>query len=193
MKKLCLFPDCGRPQESFGYCSGHRQQHRRGAELTPLVVQRKRGTAPAVVCDECACPFPELGTPCHIVRGEPLDTGYFQVSFLSRTMPLHRYIWEREFGPIPKGMVVDHVCRERTCCNVDHLRVVTQKQNVHENCVGNCFQLELAKTHCPQNHPYDDTNTSYRKDGSRICRQCHRERSARRYHQRMEALRANRQ
>ena len=41
----------------------------------------------------------------------------------------HRYAWERANGPIPSGMHVDHLCWNRTCVKVEHLRLVTQAQN----------------------------------------------------------------
>lgn len=41
----------------------------------------------------------------------------------------HRYAWEQVHGPIPEGMQVDHRCHRRNCVNVDHLRLVTNKQN----------------------------------------------------------------
>lgn len=42
---------------------------------------------------------------------------------------VHRYAWERVNGPIPKGMVIDHLCWNRACANVEHLRMVTHAQN----------------------------------------------------------------
>lgn len=38
-------------------------------------------------------------------------------------------------GPIPEGLVIDHTCHVRLCVKPDHLRAVTQKQNV-ENQAG---------------------------------------------------------
>jgi hypothetical protein len=42
----------------------------------------------------------------------------------------HRYAYEQAKGPIPAGMVIDHLCRNRACCNPDHLEVVTRGENV---------------------------------------------------------------
>lgn len=41
----------------------------------------------------------------------------------------HRYVWEKERGPIPPGMVLNHLCRVPACVNPDHLEVVTQARN----------------------------------------------------------------
>lgn len=48
----------------------------------------------------------------------------------------HRYAWEREYGPVPDGMVVDHRFHCSTlCCEVSHLRLASAKQN-QENRTG---------------------------------------------------------
>jgi len=47
----------------------------------------------------------------------------------------HRYAWQRERGPIPEGIRVDHICHNPRCCNIEHLRLVTPKQNC-ENLTG---------------------------------------------------------
>lgn len=37
--------------------------------------------------------------------------------------------------PIPAGMDVDHICHNRKCANVDHLRLATRSQN-NQNASG---------------------------------------------------------
>ena len=41
----------------------------------------------------------------------------------------HRKAWEAKYGPIAVGMELDHECRRRACCNVDHLVLVTRRDN----------------------------------------------------------------
>lgn len=41
----------------------------------------------------------------------------------------HRLAWRLHVGPIPQGMTIDHVCFNRACCNVDHLQLLTPKEN----------------------------------------------------------------
>ena len=56
--------------------------------------------------------------------------GYGQISIDGRGRHVHRYAWQRQNGPIPEGMSIDHVCHNRICVNPDHLRLATTKQNM---------------------------------------------------------------
>lgn len=176
---MCSFPGCERPHVAKGFCHAHHRQSRKGQPLYPVhSTQRKAGTAPRVICDEVMCLVPGLIGPCHVVRGGKNKAGYGTVRMQGSNMTLvHRYIWEKENGDIPEGMMVDHRCRNRACCNVDHLRVVTPKINATENVVGSAPQLMAAKTHCPKGHPYDTENTYVyiaAKQINRLCRECGR-------------------
>jgi hypothetical protein len=43
---------------------------------------------------------------------------------------VHVNSFVRNKGPVPDGMEIDHVCRNRRCINPDHLRAITHKENV---------------------------------------------------------------
>lgn len=88
----------------------------------------------------------------------------------------HRVAYEYLVGVIPEGMVIDHLCRQTSCVNPDHLEPVTQKINL-SRAYRNPEKFGLAqkrKTHCKRNHPYDEENT-YRHGGRRHCRQCRKD------------------
>lgn len=36
----------------------------------------------------------------------------------------HRLVWEKTHGHIPEGYEIDHICRNRACCNIQHLQML---------------------------------------------------------------------
>lgn len=57
--------------------------------------------------------------------------GYGKVRYEGKCEMVHRLIYRLLVGPIPAGLVLDHKCRQRICCNPDHLELVTQAENVY--------------------------------------------------------------
>lgn len=51
----------------------------------------------------------------------------------SRMLLAHRWSYEHFAGPIPEGLVVDHLCSVRHCVNPAHLEVVTQRENLRRS------------------------------------------------------------
>lgn len=77
------------------------------------------------------------GTGCWIWALNYTHDGYGRYS---RTVdggqhsgPAHRAIWEEMRGPIPEGLQLDHLCRQRDCVNPDHLEPVTNAENVRRS------------------------------------------------------------
>jgi hypothetical protein len=89
---------------------------------------------------------------------------------MARTL-VHRYVWTTLVGDIPDGMQIDHACKQRSCCNPAHLRVVTRRANVLNNS-GGVAARNARKVACKAGHLFDEANTYLRPDGYRTCRIC---------------------
>lgn len=72
---------------------------------------------------------------CLIWPASRTSGGYGQLNWGGRPHPAHRVAYEIAYGPIPDGMQIDHICHNRPCCKLSHLRMVTNKQNA-ENHIG---------------------------------------------------------
>lgn len=83
----------------------------------------------------------------------------------------HRVIYELLVGPIPPGLEIDHVCRQRGCVNPSHLRPCTPRENSTAPGAKTKLAIQLATTRCPRGHAYDELNT-YVWQGQRHCRIC---------------------
>lgn len=117
---------------------------------------------------------PEPMSGCWLWTAWANSQGYGYVAWDHRDQPAHRIVWELLVGPIPKGLDLDHLCRNRICVSPWHHEPVTRLEN---NRRGNVRQANIdrhaARTHCPQGHPYDEENT-YRWHGGRQCKVCRR-------------------
>lgn len=69
-------------------------------------------------------------SPCWVWKGGTDGDGYGRVRNGRKIKGAHRLFYERYRGPIPAGLVVDHLCRNTSCVNPDHLEAVTQAANI---------------------------------------------------------------
>jgi hypothetical protein len=75
--------------------------------------------------------LPTFEGPCMIAeRSWPRDDGYRAVWVGGLNVGSHRVAYEAAHGPIPEGMHLDHLCRNRACSNPGHLDVVTYQENI---------------------------------------------------------------
>ena len=95
--------------------------------------------------------------------------GYF---WDHKTLKAHRFSYELFKDKIPNNLQIDHLCRNPSCVNPNHLEIVTSKENTYR---GNSFQgINSRKIHCIRNHPLSGNNLYVRPNNSRVCRICQR-------------------
>jgi len=94
----------------------------------------------------------------------------------------HRVLYELMVGPIPAGLDIDHLCRNRACVRPDHLEPVTrgenQRRGVPYRPPRNYNPWGRQVTHCPRGHEYTPENLRSDKRNRRACLICHREKMA---------------
>lgn len=174
----CAVMGCGRPVRGRGWCQAHYMRWWYTGDVRP---NEPVGSHPRGTPMERLCAQTRREDDCLLWTGTIGGDGYGTLMIDGRNIKAHRLAYELFVGPIPKGLVLDHLCRVRRCVDPNHLEPVTSAENTR--------RAARLITHCPAGHPYDDKNTRVTPDGGRICRACHcaRERAA--YRRRQEVSR----
>jgi len=177
---------CGGKHKGHGYCNKHLIRWRRHGD--PLIVRVSWELHPPksapdrlwskVGRDGPVPPHaPRLG-PCWPWTGWVDGEGYGHMKVEGRQRIVHRFAYELLVGPIPDGLTIDHLCRNRACCNPAHMEPVTHAENRR--------RATPFKTHCKHGHEYTPENTVI-AHGRRECRTCRRE-ATRRYEARAKRV-----
>jgi len=125
--------------------------------------------------------IPEPNSGCWLWDGSLRDGyGLFRVESYGRVTNAHRVAYQLCVGPIPEGLILDHLCRMRQCVNPAHLEPVTNSENIAR---GETGITNRSKTRCPAGHPYTTVNSA----GSRVCYPCSNTRMRRRRQLQKEA------
>lgn len=188
-ERICAINDCGRPVYGHGWCSMHYTRHRRYGD--PLTLVRDKSRSPAA---KFAAQVEPVGG-CLLWTGAVDHSGYGR---FGRSFTAHRFAYEMANGPVPQGLILDHLCHNadascvggaacahRRCVNPTHLEAVPQAVNTRRGIGGvRAAERAAAKTHCKHGHEFTAENTRLVASRSgrlvKQCRACHRERSRQR-------------
>jgi hypothetical protein len=107
--------------------------------------------------------------------------GYGAFWINGETLHAHRVSWMLSYGfdSIPNNLIVDHICRNRACVRVDHLRLLDNRENVL--CGNGITAANMRKTHCIKGHEFKGKNLLV-EGNRRRCKTCIRNRRKRKYH-----------
>jgi hypothetical protein len=113
---------------------------------------------------------------CWLWTGAKNPKGYGKIS----QRYAHRMVYEALVGPIPEGLVIDHLCRNTSCVNPAHLEPVTNIVNLLRG-----PNPRREQTSCVNGHEFTEQNTYIRPNGCRTCRTCGRDKARNRYRQKL--------
>lgn len=121
----CTVDDCTRKPHARGLCSTHygRKLRTGTTDYTPPTLE-----------DRFFQKVLKTST-CWLWQAYITPNGYGQIGDGYDVKQAHRASYEMFKGPIPEGMFIDHICHVRHCVRPEHLRLVTNKQNL-ENRAG---------------------------------------------------------
>lgn len=69
------------------------------------------------------------------------DCGYTRIFINGKHQRLFRYLYEQKYGKIPDGMVIRHKCDNSSCCNINHLEIGTQLDNINDMIIRGRYKL----------------------------------------------------
>lgn len=169
--RKCAVDGCEKRPKSRGYCVAHYHRFRRWGD--PL------GSAPKKTPEERFESSIDKSEDCWEWWGTIYNTGYGRFMVKKKQYLAHRWSYEHYVGPIPSGMVIDHLCRNRSCVNPEHLEPVTNEENLFR---GKGYRIMNGMDDsCIHGHKYTSENTYWEPNERTIrCRTCARERDRKR-------------
>lgn len=163
----CSLDGCDAPYEARGYCNRHYLRFKKTGDPLGVLVDIHDPVS------RFTSTYQETGDGCWLWTGWVDGAGYARFTVNGKRWLAHRWSYQHHRGPIPQGLVIDHLCRTPSCVNPSHLEAVPQRENVHRG--TGTPAVNLRKTHCLRGHAFTPANTYVNpRTGARRCRQCRR-------------------
>lgn len=115
---------------------------------------------------------------CLISLYSVANHGYAQIGWSvnnkTKMVLVHRLVWQVYFGEIPRDMTIDHICKNRRCVDINHLRLLSNFENARRT-----FNSDFELGFCKNGHSNDElirvtrrTKSGEKRNGlaCRICR-----------------------
>jgi len=109
----------------------------------------------------------ETTNSCWNWKGCLNNAGYGMFRVNGKNYSPHRFSFETFIHKIPENMIIDHLCKNRSCVNPAHLDFVTNQENIRR---GKNYQSK--QTHCKRGHEFNAINSRLSIDGKRVCKIC---------------------
>jgi len=173
-KGICPVEGCTRPIEVREYC---RPCYRR------LKTHGLIANLPAIppIRERFMDMVKKMPSGCWEWQAAKNDLGYGQLTLPGKKrVYAHRFSYEKHVGPIPEGMDLDHLCRNPSCVNPDHLEPVTHRENMHRGASPSITVFLSGR--CARGHEMTGDNVYWSPTvpGKRECRKCMRIRELKR-------------
>lgn len=120
--KECITEGCEKPSKARGWCGMHHQRWRLHGD--PMYTNDRKQDLSNRFWSKV-----EKTEKCWNWTGATAY-GYGKINIENVARTAHRLSWAWINGPIPDGMVIDHICHNHACVRPEHLRLATRKQNV---------------------------------------------------------------
>lgn len=190
---LSTFNERGHARVSLYDANGHKQSPHVDVLVAEAFGGIPRPPGPAALAERLErLSMAHEATGCRIWIGTKNNEGYGRVGAGGRTGQMqlaHRAAYELAKGKIPRGLVLDHLCRTPACINPDHLEAVTQRENVLRG--DSRAGLAMRREACVRGHLWTIETTYWSESCGRKCRVCGREDSRKYKQQRRQTVTAS--
>lgn len=127
-------------------------------------------TAKPTIIERLTSRLVETDAGCWVFTGALNAAGYGAIGDRGKVLRTHRVMYEHMVAEIPEGLQLDHLCRNRACCNPYHMEPVTNYVNWMR---GEHRVVKVLRDGvCQRGHEMTPANTYRRKSGGVLCRAC---------------------